>query len=432
MDAPLEGQRPPDQQARLGSESLAIFDDQVLSFDGRLYSSDEPYLLFMIGMKRLFPNLTFISRLSPESGSASHTIPSDIKIHTLPYYENVSELLTGALRHIPRLWRSLKNGIDSWDVLLLAWPNPVSLLILILSKLRGQGNHPVLVVRQNLGELVKLRYPGLRRRAASAAVRLLEWQLGLWGRDTLALAVGDEVYRKMQASHRHVERITVTLLSRADLQRFEPRRPSTGAPLRILFVGRLEPEKGLPYLIECLAMLENSGRGARLDLVGCGPDEDSLRRLGQRLGLADAIHFHGYLAFGEPLFAHYRAADLFVLPSLSEGFPGVLIEAMAFGVPIVATRVGGIPHHLRHAETAWLIEPGSPRALFDAVSELTEDPQLAQRLSRSARAAAEALTMERQQEAIAEILAKHLRPSPNGGESSPPPTGGGSTPADES
>jgi len=111
---------------------------------------------------------------------------------------------------------------------------------------------------------------------------------------------------------------------------------------RILLVALLDPKKGVPYLLQALAKLREKRKDFVLDIVGDGPNRKEYEELMRELGLAEIVEFHG-LKSKEEVAEHMRQCDFFVLPSLWENLPCVLIEAMASGLPIVASRVGGIP-----------------------------------------------------------------------------------------
>jgi glycosyltransferase involved in cell wall biosynthesis len=158
----------------------------------------------------------------------------------------------------------------------------------------------------------------------------------------------------------------------------------------ILAVGRLSPEKGHRDLIEALAIL----RGRRPDLdfraliVGDGTERISLERQIADAGLSGSVILAGHRSNPLP---YYRAANVFVLPSHSEGSPNVLLEAMALGIPIAACAVGGVPESVTHERSALLVEPGSPVALADSIERLLTDTSLAQRMAKAAIEAAESL-----------------------------------------
>lgn len=133
----------------------------------------------------------------------------------------------------------------------------------------------------------------------------------------------------------------------------------------LLSVGRLVDVKGHRVLIEALALLAPTRPGLRLRVVGEGPERGSLEALAARLGIADRVTFVGALD-RERLAAEYRSADLFVLPSLREGFGVVLLESLASGTPVVATASGG-PQGIVGPAEGELAEPGDAESLAGAI-----------------------------------------------------------------
>jgi glycosyltransferase involved in cell wall biosynthesis len=158
----------------------------------------------------------------------------------------------------------------------------------------------------------------------------------------------------------------------------ESRAPCIG------WVGRLSGEKGPDVLLEALARLRMRPWGACF--VGDGPDRAALVRRAAALGLAGRVHWHGAVPEAGRL---YRAFDVFVLSSRTEGTPIALFEAMASEVPIVAAAVGGVPEVVSEAE-AVLVSPGDPAALAAAVAAVLDDPAGAARRAGRARERLEA------------------------------------------
>ncbi len=142
----------------------------------------------------------------------------------------------------------------------------------------------------------------------------------------------------------------------------------------VLAVGRLSREKGHAHLIRAAAAWKN---GARLVIIGDGPERPVLERLARDLGVGARVLLPGMTNDIAPF---YGAADVFVLPSLSEGSPNVLLEAMSCGLPIVATRVGGVPEIAEDGVTAILGPPKDPWFLARSVDRLFADPELGKRL----------------------------------------------------
>lgn len=146
--------------------------------------------------------------------------------------------------------------------------------------------------------------------------------------------------------------------------------------------GNLYTVKGHAYLVEALAQLRQRGHKVAVAIAGRGPEEAPLRALAQQHGVADALHL---LGFREDVPALLQAFDLYAMPSLSEGMPLALIEAMAAGKPIVASAAGGIPEIASAHDTALLVPPADATALAAALGRLLEEPALADSLARKGR-----------------------------------------------
>jgi len=176
----------------------------------------------------------------------------------------------------------------------------------------------------------------------------------------------------------------------------------------VLCVGRLSNEKGQDDLIDALQRTLAGGNvpQLRLVIVGDGPERKRLEHLAARLG--QSVLFTGYLADPWTLF---HAADIFVLPSHSEGSPLVMFEAMAAGVPIVAAAVGGVPETLVDSESGLLVPPRNPAALARALAALSRDRALRQRLALAARAALVRFSPSAYVHNLLAIYARVMQPS---------------------
>lgn len=159
------------------------------------------------------------------------------------------------------------------------------------------------------------------------------------------------------------------------------------APVRLLAVGRLVAQKGVDVLLNALAMpgLER----AALDVVGDGDWRDRLEGQAAALGLTDRVRFLGWLDRAE-LAEIYRSVDVFVLPSRDEGMPNVVLEAMASGLPVAASRVAGAEDLVAEGETGFLVPPEDADALAAALRKLTDDADLRAVLGARGRARVEA------------------------------------------
>ncbi|MBI4355785.1 MAG: glycosyltransferase [Candidatus Omnitrophica bacterium] len=147
-------------------------------------------------------------------------------------------------------------------------------------------------------------------------------------------------------------------------------------------VARLTPEKGHRIGIQALAQVVQRYPTAQLLLVGDGATEDTLRRLVAEQGLTERVRFAGFRA---DIPAVLQAIDIFIQPSLWEGLPRAMVEAMLMAKPVVATSVGGIPEVITHEVSGLLISPNNPGALTAAILRLLDDPALSQRLAAAGR-----------------------------------------------
>jgi glycosyltransferase involved in cell wall biosynthesis len=192
---------------------------------------------------------------------------------------------------------------------------------------------------------------------------------------TKIVAVSEETQRGMQP-YRIPALRRLTILNGIDTERFARARPTAclqaSAPFVIGTVARLSPEKGVHRLLEAFAGLRAAYRRVQLHIIGEGPERARLEMQAAHLGIASSVTFLGYQQHVE---AFLPAFDLFVLPSLTEGIPLALLEAMAARVAVVATAVGGVPEVVVHRESGLLVPPNDAAALQQAIVELMTQPQ---------------------------------------------------------
>lgn len=164
---------------------------------------------------------------------------------------------------------------------------------------------------------------------------------------------------------------------------FEPVRHQ-GRGRRILFVGRMAAVKGLPVLLDAISLLKRDHPDIMLSLAGDGPERVQLERRAAEAGLGDNARFLGYQSQAQvrQLLAE---TDVFAMASFAEGVPVVLMEAMAAGVPVVATRIAGIPELVEDGTSGFLVPPGNPHPLAHRIGELLADSELRNRFAGAAR-----------------------------------------------
>lgn len=171
-----------------------------------------------------------------------------------------------------------------------------------------------------------------------------------------------------------------TIHNGVDLERFSFRGPASAE--QALYVGRLSPEKDLETLVRAAALVSRRRPSFRLGIAGEGPCGERLKSLAGDLGIHEQVRFLGAVS---DVSALLHTARVFVLSSVSEGLPVTVLEAMAMGLPVVATAVGGTPEAVDHGVNGLLIPSGDPARLAEAIQQVLDGPDIAARMGRAGR-----------------------------------------------
>jgi glycosyltransferase involved in cell wall biosynthesis len=177
--------------------------------------------------------------------------------------------------------------------------------------------------------------------------------------------------------------ILVEIPNGVDLSQFSvrPAQRREGVP-HLTYIGRLDKYKGVTFLLKGFKELLSRAGAVRLTIVGDGPDEFLLKAMAREIDIDERVTFRGRQ---EEVLSEYHRTTIFVLPSLSEGMSNVLLEAMACGLPVVATSVGGNSDIITDRHNGLLVPPGDALTLSTALLELLENDDFAQRLGEAAR-----------------------------------------------
>lgn len=203
--------------------------------------------------------------------------------------------------------------------------------------------------------------------------------------------------------------IFATALSGSELNQIRPKlERGLADPPRLVYVGRLSPEKGVAHLVEAMALLKAQWFRPlpSITLIGGGPEQKTLETKVKEAGCEQQISFVGQLD-RDQLSGQLSQADLCVQPSLTEGFSKAWLDAMAHGLPVLASEVGAARAALGgDGERGWLVPPGDTNALADALQRVLTDPMDWPSLRRRCRAYVEARTLEAWGQQIGEICAR--------------------------
>lgn len=301
------------------------------------------------------------------------------------------ETVIRSQKHILPTRRALKQFAGSVDVMFMRVPFQIPLT------LQGLGKPKVMHIAGNPIDVIKASsdYRGMMKRLALGYARHTCRVMRKMVKEphTRVASNGREMWDLLGCRKGRV--VVSSCIYQREMQ---PRENlALSDPPRILSVAYLRPEKGVGYLLEAFEMLRKS-RPLKLTLVG-GSDratgaEAIIQEQIQRSPFREDITLAGMVDFGDPLFDHYRNADVFVVASLSEGTPRTLVEARAFGCPAVATRVGGIPSSVDDGRTGLLVEPRDAAGLAIAIDRILTDDALRRKLIAAGLQGAQHQTLE--------------------------------------
>jgi glycosyltransferase involved in cell wall biosynthesis len=310
--------------------------------------------------------MTIVGRLRPGDAHGHYRLPAGTGFTPLPYYESLAEPWRAAramARSLAVFWRTL----DEVDACWLLGPHPLAVAYAAIALVRRR--RVFLGVRQDFPEYVRNRHPG--RRSFAVAAWALELAYRGLARRCGTVVVGPALAQRYRSGR--VLEIAVSLVEERDVVALdEARDRSYEGEVTILNVGRIEEEKNPLMLADVLARLAEEEPSWRLVVCGEGPLEATLRERLKDLGVADRTELAGYVEQGPAMTRMYRSAHFLLHPSWTEGLPQVMVEALAAGLPIVATDVGGIGAAL--GDAVRLVEPGDAEGAAGALRFLLHDP----------------------------------------------------------
>lgn len=232
---------------------------------------------------------------------------------------------------------------------------------------------------------VPVRIGSRREIAAGKSVAQLALQRASYACAHHVVANAEAVARRLRAEGVRASRISV-IPNGLDLTRFQPQSQGAGSRV-VTMVANLRPGKGQDTLIDAAALVLARVPDVRFELIGDGTERAALVARAAQRGVAHAVTFLGHV---DDVPARLAQAAIFTLPSESEAFPNAVLEAMACGLPVVASAVGGIREVVHDGHTGFLVPPRDPAALADRLCSLLAQPALAATLGTRGRALVEA------------------------------------------
>lgn len=228
---------------------------------------------------------------------------------------------------------------------------------------------------------------------------------------------GHDLLAKFKNSENITHNFISTLIEEKDIAGTS-RRIDDKRDFKLLFVGRLVKGKGLEFLVSALPVLLNNrsltNRWIELIIVGSGEHKKKLIEMVTQNDLNEHVKFNDYISNHRELDLIYSDCDAFVMPSLTEGTPKTVPEAMAKGLPVIATNVGDLPFMIEHRKNGFIVEPANSSEIASSIAELINRPELYESMSKSALIRAGELTFKKQFEkmmGVIEQLANKGRPA---------------------
>jgi glycosyltransferase involved in cell wall biosynthesis len=359
---------------------LGIYTDLVYRTDGSGLSTDRAFVIFLTALGERCDELVLFGRLDPSPGRAPYAVAGRTRFVALPHYPRVRSV--GALlRGIVRARRAFAAELERLDAVWLFGPHPIAFAF---ARAARDRHVPVFLgVRQDFPRYVGRRLPSRRWLWAVPAAHALERSFRRLARRVPTVVVGEALAQRYAGASGRLHVTGISLVPRASVVTAEEAvgRDWSGI-LTVLSVGRLDSEKNPLLLPEILVRLRRASPQWRLVVAGEGPLASAVAARAAERGVADALELRGYVPHDAGLLHLYRNSHVFLHVSLTEGLPQVLFEALAAGLPVVGTDVGGVGAALAHGARGLLLPPGDAVAAARACERLRREPELREALVR--------------------------------------------------
>ena len=353
------------------------------------YSTIGGFPFQMSAISQLFNETTLLvlERASPLPSGAQHLTSRSLRVMTLPEprgrdIERKLRLLTWIPRHLPFIWRSVRAA-DAVHAPVPGDLGTIGILVALMQK-----------------KCLFVRHCGRWGKKNTLADRFLLFLLErIAGGRNVVLATGGDDQPPSQRNP-SIHWIFATSLRRDDMASIHPAKSwQTGDRLKLITVGALNEVKNTTALIQALSIVLKHVPNCHLELIGSGHLYQMLFEQAQTLKLMDSLTFLGNLSHQDVL-EFLSRSHIFLLPSHSEGFPKALLEAMAAGLPVVASSVSVIPYLLGKYQCGILLNKPDAENVAKAVLQMIANPQQMKRMGDNARKAAEGYTLEKWGEQI--------------------------------
>lgn len=317
-----------------------------------------------------------------------YNVTSDnLVIQSLPPYNG----FIGGLKNSKLIKKAIREHSKHWTTAIyIRWPVPFSKYVYDIAK-----EKKMMVCFHIVGDTKTIvtngdKYNGLKKKLAILYATLNELQMKKMLKNSVALVNGSGL-RRLYSSNNNIKEIRTSTFQKSEIFY---RANKIESRVNILYVGYMRHEKGVPFLLEAINDLNEKGFDAHITLVGDGDRVTEYKNLASDLNIISKTNFKGHIPLGEALLSEYRSCNIFVLPSISEGTPRVLIEAMASGAAVIATNTGGIPFTVKNGENGLLVPVENYKEISSSIKYLLENQDSMTKLINNGYKFAEKNTLE--------------------------------------
>lgn len=347
-----------------------------------------------------------------KQGAVKFHVPPNVDIRPLPYYLGPFDLLRKGYKIIPSLLHhSVSHSIKKYNAVGIIAPSTIGFISAPI--MHYVWSKPIFfIMRGYKRKTIQYEFQDrpFKREFAKIIVRfydrLTQWMLRR--RRVIMFTVG-ELEDTLGKEYSFTRDNIFALAPMVPKEMINDVRLIQSEVRDILYVGRLSGEKGISDLLTAFAEGVKEIRiPLTLHIVGSGPEEENLKRQADQLGIVSVTKFYGFLPRGEKLWNLFDRCQIFVLPSYTEGLPRALFEAMARGLAVVSTRVGGIPYKVKNEENGLLVEAGDMDGLKEAMLRLIRDRKLRESMIKKGYETALEVSFEEQRDRMLDIIEEHL------------------------
>lgn len=304
-----------------------------------------------------------------------------------------------------KIINNIKTDVSQCDAVLVRAPSPLAPAF--YHEFNKLTKLAYLVVGDYVDGAKNLNQPWWRKIPITILSNRNDRQLSFVLARSLTLVNSTALFNKYKSKVKSLHEVKTTTLSESDI--FIREDTCQKEEMKILFAGGYSFAKGLRELMVAFSIIRKNNKNITLHFVGWENDKEKpvetyLKKQAAELGLLNDVTFHGFKKVGNELNEMYRMADIYVIPSYHEGFPRTIWEAMANGLPVIATKVGSIPHFLVNEKDALLIEPKNVEELVSSILKILMEPVLRRKLIANGTLLAKENTLEIQTKRIIDTI----------------------------